>query len=674
METKLTYAYKLCTLSLLWLSSCLFLFAHANSTSNLPSEDLTLSGTIEYTETFCDLCNGAINLTPIGGQLPYSYIWNTGQTTEDLNDICLGFYSVTVTDATGCTYTGSQFVGNVSYWDAILETQADVDEYIATYSNCPDVPGTLRIGTLFSDPSSNITDISGLSFLNSVGSSILVFQNPNLNSLNGLQNITSVGGSIHLNTNNALTNLMGFPNVTTILGDLFIDNHSNLATLNGLSPFIAIDDDFYLANCQSLTNISALSSLLGITGKLDIRICTSLTNLNGLQQLSGIGGDLILSQNFLLSDISALDHPINILGNLTILETNLSECAVLPICQMLNNGAGSVVADNLMGCNSTNQILQGCSGSNIDISIDFTLTSCFGTCDGSLAVTPSGGTAPYTYLWSTGDTTPLLTNICAGFYEVTITDATGVSSPFSVELFETPGMAVDYNILSPACFENCNGEIIVSVMGGNPPYAIETPSDICEGQNSITVTDNSGCTTTVVFDMPGSLSIDLTLDAITDATGGLDNGAINITVNEGTSPFLYSWMLNGVFVSGAEDPTDLAPGNYTLVIEDAEGCEQNFGPYTVGEMVSVDQFGQSNQVSIYPNPAAEGIRVYFEKMTQKVVNFTLWNASGQLVKKGIFNQYNSTENYINLKNTASGIYFLKIESNNDSIIKKIVVQ
>ncbi len=674
METKFTFAYKLCALMIIWLSTSFLHLTKANSPSNLPSEDITLSGTITFTETFCSLCNGSIDVTPVGGQLPYTYNWSTGETTEDLTDICVGFYEVTVTDATGCTYAGSTFVGNVSYWDAILESQADVEEYIATYSNCPDVPGTLRIGTLFSEPPSNITDISGLSFLNSVGSSILVFQNPNLNSLNGLQNINSVSNSININSNNALTNLEGFPNVSVINGDLFIDNHNSLITLTGTSMITTIGDDLYIANCQNLTTINALANLQTISGKLDIRICTELTNLNGLEQLSVIGGDLILSQNFMLSDISALDHPINISGNLTILETSLNECSVEPICLMLNSGAGSVVADNVAGCNSANQILQGCSGSDIDVSFEYLLSSCAGACDGSITVNPSGSNPPFSYLWSTGSTDQFIAPICAGFYELTITDATGNSAPFSVELFQTPGMEVAYNLISIACLGACDGEVIVTVTGGNPPYTFDLPADICAGPNEFIVTDASGCTVTQIFDMPGTSPFDLMLDNIEDATGAMNNGSIEITIDGGSSPFEYSWMLNGVVVSTEEDPTDLEPGDYTLSVIDIEGCEQNFGPYTVGEMVSVGQLVHTNAVSISPNPTSAGITVSFEESPQFPVEYTLWNASGQQIKVGQLFSVNSTENYINLIDLSSGIYLLKLNTNNTTIVQKIVVQ
>jgi len=674
METKLTFAYKLCGLFAIWLSSSLLLFANATPPTNAPSEELSLSGTIDFTESFCGLCNGSIDLSPIGGQLPYTYIWSSGQTTEDLTDLCVGFYEVTVTDATGCTYAGSQFVGNVSYWDAILETQADVNEYIATYSDCPDVPGTLRIGTLFSEPASNITNISGLSFLNSVGSSVLVFQNPSLSSLDGLQNITSVGSSININSNNGLINLEGFPNVSEIAGDLFIDNHNNLMTLNGVNSVTSIGDDLYIANCQNLNNISALSQLQTIAGKLDIRICSDLTNLNGLQQVNTIGGDLILSQDFLLSDISALDHPINIAGNLTILETNLSECSVEPICLMLNNGAGSVVAENLMGCFTTNQILQGCSGSDVDVSFAYQLTTCAGSCDGSISVTVTGTNPPYSYLWSTGDTEPFISSICAGFYELTVTDNTGAASPFSVELFETLPIEAAYNVLNPACFGACNGEIVVTVAGGNPPYAIELPSDICAGLNEFTVTDANGCVITESFDMPGTNSFDIVVDNIQDATQGMSNGSIDITINDGTPPFTYAWMLNGIFVSSDEDPANLTPGDYSLTAADAEGCEQTFGPITVGGMVNTNFIKDQNTISIFPNPASEFITIHFDKNPSSYSQYTIYNAIGKQMISGQLDPTSITNEAINVESLAPGVYLLNIKTQDLTRTKKILIQ
>lgn len=674
METKLTFAYKLCGLLIIWLASSFMLLAKANPYSDLPNEDITLSGTITYTESFCDLCNGSIDLTPVGGQLPYTYQWSDGQTTEDLTDLCVGFYQVTVTDALGCTYAGSQFVGNISYWDAILETQADVDDYIATYSNCPDVPGILRIGTLFAEPPSNITDISGLSFINSVGSSLLIFQNPNLTSLEGLQNINFVNNSVNINSNNALTSLEYFPNITTVNGNFFIDNHNNLTTLNGANSVSSITADLYIANCQALEGISALSNLQTISGKLDIRICTNLTNLNGLEQLSSIGGDLILSQDFNLNDISALDHPINIAGNLTILETNLSECSVESICTMLNDGAGSIVAENVLGCLTANQILQGCSGSDVDVSFDYVLPTCPQSCDGSIFVTASGSNPPFTYLWSTGSTDPLLASICSGFYELTITDNTGASSPFSVELFETPSLQVAYNILNPACFGSCDGEVIITVTGGTPPYTYDLPYDLCAGQTQVNITDANGCMIIQLIDMPGTEAYNLMLDNIEDASGGIANGSIDITIDGGSTPFNFTWTLNGAIISNLEDPSDLAPGDYNLTVADAEGCEQSFGPYTVGEMVSTNSLEQNKSISIFPNPTKESITIHFDKIIPAQIQYTLWNATGQQVLNGVLYPASSLEKTINISELDSAIYFLKLKTKNTTTTKKVFIQ
>lgn len=674
MEMKLTQAHKLSTLAIIWLLSSPLFLAQANSTPELPNEEITLSANISAIETFCDLCNGSVDLTPVGGQLPYTYNWSTGQTTEDLVDICLGFYEVTVSDATGCTTSTNIFVGNISYWDAILESQADVNEYIDTYSDCPTVPGILRIGTLPANGPSNITDLSGLDFLTAVGGSVLVFQNPNLNALMGLQNITSVGGSIHLNTNNALFNLENFPNVSTVNGDLFIDNHNSLINLIGVNSVTSVEGEIYLANNQNLININALSSLQSVGEKLDIRICTELDDLDGLEQLGNIGGDLILSQNFMLSDISALDHTINIQGNLTILETNLSACDVEPICFMLNNGAGSLIADNLVGCNSANQILQGCSGSDIDVSFAYGLPSCFAGCDGSITVTASGSNPPFTYLWSTGSTSPTLSTICAGFYEVTITDNSGLSAPFSVELLDVLPFDIAVSIVSPACFGSCDGEIVVIAAGGTAPYTYDIPTNLCVGSNEVMITDANGCTTLQNFEMPGTVDFNVTLDNIIDAAGGQNDGAIDVTLDGGTGPFTYTWMMGGVMVADTEDVAGLQPGDYTLTVQDAEGCEQNFGPYTVGGMVSTESLDQTNAVSIFPNPTSAGVTLHFEQNLPHQVQYTLWNAAGIQMTKGWLSPKNSSENYIEMNALGSGIYVLKLGMEETILVRKIVVR
>ena len=650
----------------------LFSFSGIANSPFSKKSDLTITVTAQVTETFCNACVGSVDLTVSGGQMPYVFNWNNGATTEDLADLCLGFYEVTVTDASGCTFEEGYFVGNTTIPDVILESQAEVDDYVANFSFCTSVPNTLRIGTTFANPPSDISDISGLSFITSVGGPIFIFQNPNLTSLNGLQGITSAGSTINITNNDGLTNLSGFPSINAIDGNLTIDNCANLISLEGLNSITSIDGDVYLSNTTDLTSLSALSNLQTVNGELDIRICLDLQNFNGLENLTTIGGDLTIRDNIVLNDISALDHPIAIGGNLEIQNTNLSNCSILPICEMLNNGASAALNNNNTDCNTVDQILLNCATDAILITLSSPPLSCFDLCNGTITVTvDSGGTPPFQYSWSTGVVTnfPILPGLCAGDYSVTVTDANGLTVSGSFELTGPDPIETIISVMSTECYQSCGFELDFETTGGTPPYEYSgLPNEICVNTNYVVfISDANNCGSEQSFSIPFMEPPNFVLDETGDDINGQSTGYFNISVSGGIGPFTYEWYLGGMLVSTDEDPTGLAAGAYTLVLND-DGCILEFGPFIIDAITGIADL-DDQLIRVFPIPAKEYIRVQFEFSISEKVPYTLWNSSGALMRFGqVLNS-----GFIDLNGLGSGVYFLKIKIGEEIMVRKLII-
>ena len=648
------------------------IFADTNTHGlNNSEEDFSLTLTTEITETYCGGCVGAIDLTVSGGQMPYTFSWSNSATTEDIDGLCIGVYNVTVTDATGCTETTNPFVGQNNYPNVELESQAEVDAYVDNFSFCGVVPGVLRIGTTFSDPPSDITDISGLSFITSVGSNLFIFQNPNLTSLDGLQGITSIGNSVNITSNGGLTDLTGFPNITAINGSLRIDFCANLQSLNGLNQITSIDGDVYLAEAYDLTSLAPLSNLQTVNGELDIRICTSLTNFDGLENLTTINGDLVIRDNPILTDISGLDHAIAISGNLEIQNTDLSNCSIIPICEMLGNGASGNISNNANGCNSSVEIIMACESELFSINMESTPSTCFGLCDGIITANITGGTPPFVYAWSTGalNMVPVLPNLCAGDYTVTVTDNEGVEVIAAITTMDPEPIETFINIISTECFQDCGFEVIITTTGGTPPYSYSgLPDEICVETNyTLTVTDANGCIQNQSFLFLAEEPFDVALSNSGDDINSLSNGFFDITIGGGNAPFSFEWFLNGMVVSTDEDPTNLSAGDYDLVVTDANGCSQEFGPFTIDAITGLEEISNMD-VQIFPVPAKDNIRVQFDTPVLNKVPYTLWNVSGALMKSGNI----LDDGMIDLEDLGSGVYFLKMEVDGGILVGKLV--
>ncbi|MEL7162416.1 MAG: SdrD B-like domain-containing protein, partial [Bacteroidota bacterium] len=179
-----------------------------------------------------------------------------------------------------------------------------------------------------------------------------------------------------------------------------------------------------------------------------------------------------------------------------------------------SNGATTEDLDNVAAGTYTVTVMDG---NECDASESFTVTepdeiilsvtaptiTCGGTETGSITVIPAGGTGPYTYLWSNGDTGSSVDNVGAGAYTVTVTDANGCMDVTSgIVLGEIPELTCEVEVVQEPTTGN-NGELTVNVDGGTIPYTYvwsngattQTISDLEAGTYSVTVTDASGCTT-----------------------------------------------------------------------------------------------------------------------------------------------------------------------------------
>ena len=204
-----------------------------------------------------------------------------------------------------------------------------------------------------------------------------------------------------------------------------------------------------------------------------------------------------------------------------------------------------------------------------------TAALCNGLATGAIDIAVSGGTTPYSFVWSTGSATEDITQLASGSYKVTVTDGRGCSASEQFTVSSTTVITLSTTIAKPDC-NRTNGSIDLTATGGAAPYTFqwsngsvtEDIADVGPGLYSVTVTDNAGCSvqksvlvrennTLIVKGVPTSTS------CTGDATG-----SINVTVSGGTAPYTFTWS-NG---ATTEDISNLPAGHYTLKVEDSGGC------------------------------------------------------------------------------------------------------
>lgn len=210
-----------------------------------------------------------------------------------------------------------------------------------------------------------------------------------------------------------------------------------------------------------------------------------------------------------------------------------------------------------------------------------TNVSCFGGSNGSAAVSTSGGTPPYTFLWSNNQTGYTATGLAAGNYSVIITDANGCTTTNSVSITQPPtALTATVSSTGLTCFGANDGTGSVSASGATPNYTyswstipVETTQSVTglyAGVYTVTVTDANGCTVTNTIVITSPTGLTVSSPSITNvACFGNSTGAATVSASGGNPGYTYLWNPTGQTSSTA---TGLAAGVYTITVTDNNGC------------------------------------------------------------------------------------------------------
>jgi SprB repeat len=258
----------------------------------------------------------------------------------------------------------------------------------------------------------------------------------------------------------------------------------------------------------------------------------------------------------------------------------------------LTAGNYSVTVTDSKSCTATANNINVPQSAVISATPTVTSVPCFGQSTGGITLAFSGGTAPYTYQWNDGASTKDRTNIPAGTYSVTITDASSCTRTVNNILVTQPSAALAATLskTDPSCGVT-NGSVTAMVSGGTAPYTYDwngtptgdgtaTITGLSAGNYQVTVTDAKNCTVIVSITLSTAATIVLTTN-ITPPTcppGSKPpfgtNGVIDLVVSGGTAPFTYAWTTsNGSgLVPTAQDQSGLSTGTYNVTVTDAAGC------------------------------------------------------------------------------------------------------
>lgn len=208
-----------------------------------------------------------------------------------------------------------------------------------------------------------------------------------------------------------------------------------------------------------------------------------------------------------------------------------------------------------------------------------TISSGFTNCAAhATAILSGGGTEPFEYLWSDGQTTATASNLAAGTYTVTATDANGCQTSATVVMTEPAALQAEIGAITPiSCFGANNGTATANLTGGTAPYqylwsngqTTATASGLAAGTYTVTATDANGCQASATGSIVSPEALSGQIAAIQQPVcPNIQNGVLSAMESGGTPPFTYAWS-NGQTTPTA---TGLAAGLHEVVITDAAGC------------------------------------------------------------------------------------------------------
>jgi gliding motility-associated-like protein len=344
---------------------------------------------------------------------------------------------------------------------------------------------------------------------------------------------------------------------------------------------VTITDNNDCAMDTSMLIIEPLPISLALTNVIDTVFCDDICRGEALAVVSG--GTIPYSFAWITGDTTALIEGLCV-GDYFLLLTDANGC---------QDSLTFIVRDT----------------SPMEVRYTVIPESCMGSCDGNIRLDVIESVSPWIYKWETGDTTDFVDSLCAGVYDISVTDAQHCTRRVFPKVFSPPPIIIDsVKIVHPYCHGMKDGSITVYAKGGSPPYlyfwdgtsGTDTLSDLERAGNyALKIIDSNGCEMDTVFILQDYDTLLLSYQTKNVFCAGLCTGEITLTVSGGVSPYKYLWF-DGDTNSSLKN---LCTGEYAVSAIDANGCEVD----TVARLwIDSNYFPQnikawSDTVAIYRN-------------------------------------------------------------------------
>lgn len=502
---------------------------------------------------------GAVQVEVLGGVQPYMFVWNNGDTTQNIANLAAGDYYVSVTDAKGCVGIVEAYVSEPS----LLTAQVSEIGHVSCFGE--------QSGKI-------LVDVAG-------GTIPYTYQWSNDATTKNIEGVNSGQYSFSVKDSQGCTSSLEVEIEQPELLTLELDTTYHILCNGDDSGFLDIN-----VNGGLFPYTYAWSN--GSSSEDQMRIIAGTYEVN-VKDANGCVENMIMEiqqPEELLVTLDSL-HDVECSDDATGLVSVSTSGGVGPYNYQWNSGHLTNTIENVKSgiYKATVTDVNGCLAAfstrvsepqKLVKSIDaITDIRCYGEQSGSINVTVMEGTGPFTFEWSNGATTEDIHGVVAGNYELKITEANGCVSLLEANIEEPSDFlaAVD-RVNDVFCYGDELGSIDISVNGGVLPYSFAWSNGF-ESQNidkviadnySVMITDANGCIKTLNAEIIQPEMLALQIDSVHNVKCcGDKSGAIFISVDGGVTPYQYVWS-NG---ETSQDIKDLILGVYTVNVTDANNCE-----------------------------------------------------------------------------------------------------
>jgi len=601
--------------------------------------------------------NGSITLNPVGGTSPYTYLWNTGDTTQVLVNIPSGQYFVTIIDSNNCIMV-----------DSILMVQPNqlTDSSFSTSPSCFGnsdgsigiIPsgGTHPYNFLWNtgDTTQNLQNISAGTYIVSVidSNNCILYDTINLTeplpiSINGIISDASCSGFSDGNISVSLAGGIGAYTLNWATGDttflidslstgwyqVFVSDTNNCSTTDSFfvdEPSLLLDSIIATSpSCFGFSDGSLISIPYGSVPPYNFLWSTGETT-QGIQNLSA--------------------------GQYSVVITDSNNCAFFDTLDLVQ------------------PLVLSFSESSDSV-------SCYGYNDGHVDLSVFGGTSPYSYFWNTTDTTQDISNLTSGSYYVDIYDLNNCLVSTSIFINEPDELVSYFNLNYVSCFGLSDGNIDAVPLGGTLPYSISWSSgDTTEDLQNIpsdmyifNITDINNCyfTDTIVVFEPNELEAELTFV----------NGTLVSLGIGGTTPYTYTVYspTGSIFASTSNNMgvsftiNPVLTGTYTLVVVDANGCTDSSEVTILPSFVGENKF--LKDLNVFPNPSRDIFYLSFNSLIKQDIDISIFNLIGEKVFSDFRDNFiGNFKTSLNLAKFGKSMYLLEVKTNSNIYNKKLIIE